>query len=94
MDISRRTFIKASVVGGVGVSALGFDLRRAQAAADRFGYAWGGDYVALMGLILEGRVCGTNDAEFHYRMSTPATQPYRPVDRAALITRAARATSS
>ena len=59
------------------------DLRRAQAAADRFGYAWGGDYVALMGLILEGRVCGTNDAEFHYRMSTPATQPYRPVDRAA-----------
>ena len=26
MEISRRTFIKASLVGGVGVSALGFDL--------------------------------------------------------------------
>ena len=26
-DISRRTFIKASVVSGVGLSALGFDLR-------------------------------------------------------------------
>jgi len=31
-DISRRTFIKASVVGGVGLSALGFDLRPAFAA--------------------------------------------------------------
>src|SRR5215467_3853412 len=26
MEVSRRTFIKASVVGGVGVSALGFNL--------------------------------------------------------------------
>lgn len=59
------------------------DLRRAQAAADEFGDAWGGDYVALMGLILEGRVCGSNDAEFHYRMSAPANQPYRPVGWAA-----------
>ena len=32
MDISRRTFIKASVVGGVSASALGFDLRPAHAA--------------------------------------------------------------
>ena len=31
-DISRRTFIKASVVSGVGLSALGFDLRPAFAA--------------------------------------------------------------
>jgi len=31
-DISRRTFIKATVVGGVSASALGFDLRQAQAA--------------------------------------------------------------
>ena len=32
MDISRRTFIKTSVAGGVAVSGLGFDLREAQAA--------------------------------------------------------------
>ena len=32
MDISRRTFIKASVAGGAGLSALGFDLRSAHAA--------------------------------------------------------------
>ena len=32
MDISRRTFIKASVAGGAGLSALGFDLRPAYAA--------------------------------------------------------------
>ena len=32
MDISRRTFIKATVVGGVTASTLGFDLRQAQAA--------------------------------------------------------------
>ena len=32
MDISRRTFLKASVTGGLAVSALGFDLRPAQAA--------------------------------------------------------------
>ena len=32
MDISRRTFIKASVAGGAALSALGFDLRQAQAA--------------------------------------------------------------
>ena len=31
-DITRRTFIKATVVGGVSASALGFDLRQAQAA--------------------------------------------------------------
>ena len=31
-DISRRTFIKATVVGGVTASTLGFDLRQAQAA--------------------------------------------------------------
>ena len=31
-DISRRTFIKASVVSGVGLSTLGFDLRPAFAA--------------------------------------------------------------
>ena len=32
MDISRRTFLKASVAGGAGLSALGFDLRPAYAA--------------------------------------------------------------
>jgi len=32
MAVSRRTFLKASVVGGVGLSALGFDLRPAHAA--------------------------------------------------------------
>ena len=32
MSMSRRTFLKASVVGGVGISALGFDLRPAYAA--------------------------------------------------------------
>ena len=32
MDISRRTFLKASVTGGLAVSALGFDLRPAHAA--------------------------------------------------------------
>lgn len=32
MDISRRTFMKASLVGGAGLSALGFDLRLAYAA--------------------------------------------------------------
>ena len=59
------------------------DLRRVQQAADQFGHAWGGDYIALMGLILEGRVHGTSDADFHYRMSAPADQPYRPVGRTA-----------
>ena len=33
MDISRRTFLRASLTGGVAVSALGFDLRPAHAAA-------------------------------------------------------------
>ena len=32
MPISRRTFIKASLVGGAGISALGFNLQPAQAA--------------------------------------------------------------
>ena len=32
MAISRRTFLKASLAGGVGASALGFDLRPAYAA--------------------------------------------------------------
>ena len=32
MDISRRTFMKISVAGGAGLSALGFDLRPAYAA--------------------------------------------------------------
>ena len=32
MSMSRRTFLKASVAGGVGISALGFDLRPAYAA--------------------------------------------------------------
>ena len=32
MPISRRTFLKVSVAGGVGISALGFDLRPAYAA--------------------------------------------------------------
>ena len=32
MDISRRTFIKASVAGAGGLSTLGFDLRPAYAA--------------------------------------------------------------
>ena len=32
MSISRRTFIKAGLAGAAGVSALGFDLRPAQAA--------------------------------------------------------------
>lgn len=32
MAISRRMFLKASVVGGVGISALGFDLKPAYAA--------------------------------------------------------------
>jgi anaerobic selenocysteine-containing dehydrogenase len=32
LSISRRTFLKASVAGGVGISALGFDLRPAYAA--------------------------------------------------------------
>ena len=33
MPISRRTFIKASLVGGAGISALGFNLQPAQAAS-------------------------------------------------------------
>jgi formate dehydrogenase major subunit len=32
MSMSRRTFLKASVAGGVGISALGFDLKPAYAA--------------------------------------------------------------
>lgn len=32
MSMSRRTFLKATVAGGVGISALGFDLRPAYAA--------------------------------------------------------------
>ena len=32
MDLSRRNFLKASTVGGLSVSLLGFDLRPAQAA--------------------------------------------------------------
>ena len=32
MAISRRTFIKASLAGGAGISALGFNLQPAQAA--------------------------------------------------------------
>lgn len=32
MSISRRTFIKASLAGGAGISALGFNLQPAQAA--------------------------------------------------------------
>jgi formate dehydrogenase major subunit len=33
MDVSRRTFLKVSVAGGAGLSALGFDLAPAYAAA-------------------------------------------------------------
>ena len=32
MAISRRTFLKVSLAGGIGASALGFDLRPAYAA--------------------------------------------------------------
>ena len=32
MTVSRRAFLKASIVGGTGLSALGFDLRPARAA--------------------------------------------------------------
>ncbi len=56
------------------------DLSRALRAAEKFGYAWGGDYITLMAFILEGRVCGSNDAEFHYRMTDPAASAHRPTD--------------
>ena len=58
-------------------------LRRAMLATDDFGYAWGGDYITLMGFILEGRVCGSSDADLHYRMSAPGAQASRPAGRAA-----------
>ncbi len=56
------------------------ELSQAQQAAEKFGYAWGGDYITLMAFILEGRVCGSNDAEFHYRMTDPAASTHRPTD--------------
>ena len=31
MELSRRTFLKSTLVGGIGVSALGFDLTPAYA---------------------------------------------------------------
>ncbi len=56
------------------------DLSRALRAAEKSGHAWGADYITLMGFILEGRVCGSNDAAFHYRMTAPAASAHRPAD--------------
>ena len=53
-------------------------LARALPATASFSHAWGGDYIILMRFILEGRICGSGDAEFHYRMTAPADQAYRP----------------
>ena len=54
-------------------------LARALLATAAFSHAWGGDYIILMRFILEGRICGTSEAEFHYRMTAPADQAYRPL---------------
>ncbi len=57
MSISRRTFLKASVAGGVGLSALGFDLKPAYAAVRQLKIRTAREYKTVCPYCAVG--CGT-----------------------------------
>ena len=57
MSVSRRTFLKTSLAGGLGASVLGFDLAPAQAAVRRLKIAEAREYKTICPYCAVG--CGT-----------------------------------
>jgi glycosyltransferase involved in cell wall biosynthesis len=53
-------------------------VRRAFTLMEEFGYAWGGDFLVLLPLILEDRVRGTNRTNFYSRMTGISSVVHRP----------------
>ncbi len=65
-------------------------VRRAFALMEEFGYAWAGDFLVLLPLILEDRVRGTNRTTFYSRMTGISSVVHRPHGLAAQVGLAAR----
>ncbi len=65
-------------------------VRRAFALMEEFGYAWAGDFLVLLPLILEDRVRGTNRTTFYSRMTGISSVVHRPHGLAAQVRLAAR----
>lgn len=65
-------------------------VRRAFALMEEFGYAWAGDFLVLLPLILEDRVRGTNRTTFYSRMTGISSVVHRPHGLVAQVRFAAR----
>jgi glycosyltransferase involved in cell wall biosynthesis len=57
-------------------------LRRAYENAEKFGYIWAGDHVALLPFILNDRIRGTNRTTFHWRKTHVSYSTLRPATHA------------
>ena len=60
-------------------------VRRAFTFMEEFGYAWAGDFLVFLPLIMEDRVRGTNQTTFYSRMTGISSVTQRPPDLKAQI---------
>jgi hypothetical protein len=53
-------------------------LLRAQEATERFGHAWGNEFITLLPFLLHGRVAAANEAVYYQRQTPLSEARYKP----------------
>ena len=53
-------------------------LLRAQEATERFGHAWGNEFITLLPFLLDGRVAAANEAIYYQRQTPLSEARYKP----------------
>ena len=53
-------------------------LLRAQEATERFGHAWGNEFITLLPFLLDGRVAAANEAVYYQRQTPLSEARYKP----------------
>jgi hypothetical protein len=53
-------------------------LLRAQEATERFGHAWGNEFVTMLPFLLDGRVAASNAAIYYQRQTPLSEARYKP----------------